>query len=174
MMSYPPNICQVYVHRTSCLFLIWAIFLTFFFFHLLFNHFLLFCPLCVGDDDGFSAAAMEWYTESLEGETMFTEGMASESKAIMIYTHNHTQNLYHDDSMFLFLSLECNCLLFSARSWRVHAQQHGSGLAWTGAEVTRSTGRGVTGGAEGAGVGTTWRPGASFLQGEDRDPVPGS
>lgn len=53
-------------------------------------------------------------------------------------------------------------------------QQHGSGLARTGAEVTGAAGGGAAGGAEGAGVGPAPRHRATLLQGKDRDPQLGS
>lgn len=79
---------------------------------------------------------------------------------------------------WLFVSFppppECNFLLLSERTWWVHTQQHGSGLAGTGAKVTRAAWGGAAGGAEGAGIGSPPRHWAALLQGKDRDPQFGS
>ena len=75
---------------------------------------------------------------------------------------------------FLSSLPERDFLLLSARSGRVHAQQHGSGLAGAGAEVSGGARGGAAGGAEGAGAGPASGHRAALPQGEDGDPQLGS
>lgn len=72
------------------------------------------------------------------------------------------------DHLF-FLYLRCDCILLSARTWWVHAQQYGFGLARAGAKVFWSAWSRAASGTEGAGAGAAKRHRAALLQGKNRD-----
>ena len=76
----------------------------------------------VGDDDSFPVVALEWDTESSEGEAVFSTGIHFFPRTYLISaTFDKTSKVCtsiccSDDCIFFPSLSECDCLLFSARS----------------------------------------------------------
>lgn len=127
------------------------------------------CLLLVGDDDCISVVALERDTESFEKTAIFPAGKEFTKSDLCLWL-----SLIVTIDYCLSSPSECDQLLLSARVRWVHAQQLGSGLAGTWAEITRPTRRGTAGGAEGTGAGTETRHRVALLQGKNGHPEPGS